>query len=1468
MNPCFQSTIGIPNTHQTLTIFLWSILMASFLDVCLTHRSHHYTFFQSDSPSPSNVEPPIYASYTTPNKSINFTHLVVDPVTGRLYIGATNWIYQFSDDLSLEVSQRTGPIDDSPYCSPSDCSAVESVAIKATNNVNKVLLLDPESRMLIACGSVRQGSCRRHRMDDISRAESLIEVPVAANDENSSTVAFVGPAFYYGEKGESVLYVAATYTRLGPYRELVPAISSRSLEPGPRLFTIIEKSFTDSGRVDISSHLRDYFLVKYVTGFASGDFVYFAAVQRKSSLRALEEWGYVSRLGRVCASDAGFHSYSEITISCIDPHTGIDYNLLSGGSVVRAGHNLIDSYRLPRGTQVFIGAFVSSRDHTTRPSAHSAICIFPLPLIEAKFAENIHLCYNGSVLSRNMDYIAGSVNECPETGRAGNILNFCNEAVKLNGTLPLTSKPVITYNNTTLTGITVTTNEQHTIAFLGTSSGHLKKVLISSYDAGHEFEQIVVDKGNPIIKDIHLDHTHKFVITATPYKVAKVKVERCQHYNSCSSCLNSHNPYCGWCSLERRCTSRSDCDDNSNWSLTEKIFTSPRWLPLGTSQCIEFEEVRPNSLPFTAISNVELYITQLPPSPYPAAYLCLFGDSSTPLPARQTHTGLSCRTPPIEERPSIPPGKDHVLINLSVRSTVTQKDFISKPFVYYECSVHKTCRSCVKAKWPCNWCIQDNQCTHNGSLCSGHHVLSNENPSIGSSSDLSSEYCPSFRIDHEILIPNGAKREITIHVQNFGNQMANLECIIEIEGARARISARLKGDRIICAPNMYTYQSDVGKMYAQLSVLWDGDTLIDKTNVTLYKCDLLGSHLSKPDCSLCQTSDRKYQCVWCSGSCSFVDACMESPAPSCPPPRIDLIYPLSGPIEGGTLVTIKGSNLGSSVDEIKDKVAIGGIPCTPVEYNVSVRVVCRTGPSPTGPYSANIVVGNRAGVTRANENFVYKAVQLMDVNPKVGPQSGGTHLYLAGSNFNIGSNIEIYLDDMPCDIKKSMIANRQVTCRTSPSLTAPYWVQKLTLLLDGANLTLPRPYTYGKDPTIHSIYPNKSYISGGRLIYVTGNHLSFIAQPRMIIKHSSRIIGKSLCLPVNDTLIKCPAPSIKPYLESFAGPQATSSSSSMTAPSSETGFDSSTTTSNEYSRLILSPSHHDLPRSDHLHARPHLHGHSSHAHLIFEIAFEMDSVESVTNVRDNFPSVDSSLHYVPDPVFRSFDNDGIKLYTGESLVIDGDNLRLAASETDVNVTIGNRPCNLTSLTMNQLVCLPPTEAYAMSSYTDLFGRSTETNLPVVVVAIGNNIRKQVGFLRYDANSTHEVPFMFIGLTSAAGLLLLLFSLAILAFIRNRSSNVAKESVDLKPRSLGPAIGSHPLPTTIPTPIYSARPPTSLSTATTMIAGASCSTRTLNRAHADHIYESIDNLPAIRYSSKVNLDYTYFGHPAVNYIRRV
>lgn len=42
------------------------------------------------------------------------------------------------------------------------------------------------------------------------------------------------------------------------------------------------------------------------------------------------------------------------------------------------------------------------------------------------------------------------------------------------------------------------------------------------------------------------------------------------------------------------------------------------------------------------------------------------------------------------------------------------------------------------------------------------------------------------------------------------------------------------------------------------------------------------------------------------------------------------ITPLRGPREGGTLVTIRGENLGLEFSEIKDYVKVADVECTPV----------------------------------------------------------------------------------------------------------------------------------------------------------------------------------------------------------------------------------------------------------------------------------------------------------------------------------------------------------------------------------------------------------------------------------------------------------------------------------------------------------------------------------------------------------
>lgn len=51
------------------------------------------------------------------------------------------------------------------------------------------------------------------------------------------------------------------------------------------------------------------------------------------------------------------------------------------------------------------------------------------------------------------------------------------------------------------------------------------------------------------------------------------------------------------------------------------------------------------------------------------------------------------------------------------------------------------------------------------------------------------------------------------------------------------------------------------------------------------------------------------------------------------------IEPLSGLLEGGTMLTISGSNLGQKVEDILHSVLVAGIPCSviPSLYEISSR---------------------------------------------------------------------------------------------------------------------------------------------------------------------------------------------------------------------------------------------------------------------------------------------------------------------------------------------------------------------------------------------------------------------------------------------------------------------------------------------------------------------------------------------------
>ncbi|KAF0310703.1 Plexin-B [Amphibalanus amphitrite] len=456
------------------------------------------------------------------------THLRLSPGSGQVYVAGVNRIYQLSSTLARLQEVVTGPRQDNPLsCPASGCPA--DVATEPTDNVNKVLVVDQESRTLLACGSVLQGACTKYDLNNISLPSQDLPEAIAANDANSSTVAFIGPEHYH------------------------------------------------------------------------------AWGARRSHLPGQQERGYISRIVRTCVTDANYDSYVEMTLSC-----GGD-NLLQAARVAEPGDDLSQDAGILDGDRVLVAAFSPSQGFTNEPQEQSNVCVFSMKEIEEKFEENIHMCFNGSMQYRNMEYISGPIldGQCPKAGSVarrgspasdpnleetdlvsarttGNIYHFCSEGLKISAVHSLTAEPVLSWDQR-VTSVAVTSTGRHTVALLGTQQGTLKKVLVSSMRSARQYAELPVDPGSPVLADMQVDLPGEHVYVPTTQKVTLLRLQTCEQYTNCTECLQTGDPYCGWCSLEKRCTVRSECGKADS--------SSPRWLSIDAGQqCIDMERIEPQHI--------------------------------------------------------------------------------------------------------------------------------------------------------------------------------------------------------------------------------------------------------------------------------------------------------------------------------------------------------------------------------------------------------------------------------------------------------------------------------------------------------------------------------------------------------------------------------------------------------------------------------------------------------------------------------------------------------------------------------------------------------------------------------------------------------------------------------------------------------------------------------------------------------
>uniref|UniRef100_A0A8C2Z9J8 Plexin A1 n=1 Tax=Cyclopterus lumpus TaxID=8103 RepID=A0A8C2Z9J8_CYCLU len=963
-----------------------------------------------------------------PNKEFaptesGLTHLAIHNKTGEVYVGAVNWIFKLSSNLTKLRSHMTGPVVDNEKCYPPPSVQSCPHDLAQTPNVNKLLLIDYAQNRLIACGSTSQGICQFLRLDDLFK----LGEPHHRKEHYLSSVAesgtMSGVIISSAHSPTSKLFIG---TPIDGKSEYFPTLSSRKLmenEENADMFSFVYQDEFVSSQLKIPSDTLSKFPafdIYYVYSFSSEQFVYYLTMQLDTQLTSPDASGeqfFTSKIVRLCVDDPKFYSYVEFPIGCTKD--GVEYRLVQDAYLARPGRQLANSLGISENEDILFTVFSQGQKNRAKPPKESALCLFTLRKIKEKIKERIQSCYKGYG-KLSLPWLLNKELACINSPLQIDD-NFCGQDFNqpLGGTSTIEGTPLFIDKDDGMTSVAAYDYRGNTVAFVGTRNGKLKKILVNSVSPSRPavlYEKVTVSEGgSPLLRDMLFSPDLQHIYTLTDKQVVRVPVESCEQYTTCGECLGSRDPHCGWCVLHNVCSRKDRCDRAGE----AQRFASDQ------KQCVELS-VQPRNISVT-MSEVQLVLQARNVPDLSAGVNCSFEDY-VETEGRIQGGHIFCLSPSVRDIIPITRNKgDKRVVKLYLKSKETGKKFASVDFVFYNCSVHQSCLSCVNGSFPCHWCKYRHLCTQNANDCSFQEGRVNI-----------SEDCPQILPSTQIYIPVGVTKPITLAAKNLPQPQSgqrNYECVFHIQGETHSVPAlRFNSTSIQCQKTAYAYEgNDISDLPVNLSVVWNGNFVIDNPfniQAHLYKCYAL-----RESCGMCLKANPRFECGWCvlEKKCSMRQEC--APPEStwmhattgnsrCAHPKIIK----TGPRQGGTMLTIMGENLGLQFKDIQSGVRIGKVACNPQEdqyisaeqyvwdcinpdykavstkaFTFVVRVcvcVCVLLNSSFGRdfHAVCDFLLSSACVPPQSPYFTH-------VVPSTGPLSGGTRITIEGSHLNAGSAV-------------------------------------------------------------------------------------------------------------------------------------------------------------------------------------------------------------------------------------------------------------------------------------------------------------------------------------------------------------------------------------------------------------------------------------------------------------------------------
>lgn len=218
-------------------------------------------------------------------------------------------------------------------------------------------------------------------------------------------------------------------------------------------------------------------------------------------------------------------------------------------------------------------------------------------------------------------------------------------------------------------------------------------------------------------------------------------------------------------------------------------------------------------------------------------------------------------------------------------------------------------------------------------------------------------------------------------------------------------------------------------------------------------------------------------------------------------PKIDSISPNHGPVAGGTVLTISGSNFGTA-----PTASVGGINCPLSSPPSDTQVRCTV---PQGEGINRAVLVNDGAVASNAEAFSYDPPVLSTIIPASSNTAGGSALTLIGNNF--GTTSTVMVGERSCPVTVPGNTFMQCFLPAGEGTDLPVVVTASGQSSDGSV-----KFSYSA-PVISGISPPTMNTNGGTVITLTGSN--FGLAPTVTVQGGNCPVGMH-----SHSVVTCTAP--------------------------------------------------------------------------------------------------------------------------------------------------------------------------------------------------------------------------------------------------------------------------------------------------------------------------------------------------------